>query len=126
MLQTLPKNYPDLYQQLVSNSEADGLDEPAFYYGSADDASDIPLEVVCEFVTSGGTEVAEGFQMDDKGNLMRLGSGEDLLTTVKGEDEVSSDIPEQILGQGHHTKHMQKVYMGEGKWEDWEDWGGKN
>jgi hypothetical protein len=96
-------------------------DEPAFPDGSVDDASDIPLKVVREFVTSGGTEVAEGFQMDDEGSFVRLGSGEDILATVEGEDEVFDDIPEPILGRGHRVKHMRKVYTGEGKWEDWED-----
>ena len=60
--------------------------------------------------------------MDDEGNFVRLGSGEDLLATIEHEDGVSVDIPEQILGRGHHTKHAHKVYMGEGKWEDWEDY----
>ena len=36
--------------------------------------------------------------MDDEGNFMRLGSGEDLLATIEGEDGVSVDIPEPILG----------------------------
>ena len=76
----------------------DGLDEPTFPNGSADDASDIPLEVVCEFVTSGGTEVAEGFQMDEEGHFVRLGSSEDLLATVEGEDGISINIPKPILG----------------------------
>ena len=100
----------------------DGLNEPAFPDGSADDASDIPLEVVCEFVTSGGAEVAEGFQMDEEGQFVRLGSGEDLLATVEGDDGVSINIPEPILGRGHRTKRARKVYTGEGKWEDWEDY----
>jgi len=124
-LRSLPKNYPDLYEQLLSSSEADVLpvaDEPAFLNEPVDDASDIPLKVICEFVTSGGTEVAEGFQMDDKGNFVRLGSGEDLLATIEGEDEVSVNIPEPILGWGHHAKHARKVFTGEGKWEDWEDY----
>ena len=50
------------------------------------------------------------------------GSGEDLLATIEGEDGVSVNIPEPILGRGHHTKRAHKVYMGEGKWEDWEDY----
>jgi len=36
--------------------------------------------------------------MDDKGNFVRLGSGEDLLATIEGEDKVSINIPEPILG----------------------------
>ena len=62
--------------------------------------------------------------MDDEGNLVRLGSGEDLLATIKGEDgvSVSINIPEPILGRGHCTKRACKVYMGKGKWEDWEDY----
>ena len=30
--------------------------------------------------------------------------------------------PEPILGWGHRTKHARKVYTGEGKWDDWEDY----
>ena len=60
--------------------------------------------------------------MGDEGNFVRLGSGEDLLATIECEDGVSVDIPEPILGQGHRTKHACKVYMGECKWEDWEDY----
>ena len=60
--------------------------------------------------------------MDDGENFVRLGSGEDLLATIEGEDGVSVDIPEPILGQGHHTERSCKVYMGKGKWEDWEDY----
>ena len=50
------------------------------------------------------------------------GSGEDLLATIEGEDGVSVNIPEPILGRGHHTKRARKFYTGEGKWEDWEDY----
>ena len=32
--------------------------------------------------------------MDEEGNFVRLGSGEDLLATIEGKDEVSVDIPE--------------------------------
>ena len=60
--------------------------------------------------------------MDDKGNFVRLGSGEDLLATIEGEDGVSVNIPEPILGRGHCTKHAHKIYTSEGKWEDWEDY----
>ena len=56
--------------------------------------------------------------MDDKGNFVRLGSGEDLLATIEGEDGVSVDISEPILGD-HHTKRACRVYMGMGKWEDY-------
>ena len=40
--------------------------------------------------------------MNDKGIFVRLESGEDLLATIEGEDGVSVNIPEPILGQGHH------------------------
>ena len=60
--------------------------------------------------------------MDDEGIFVRLESGEDLLATIEGEDGVSVNIPEPILGRGHRTKCAHKVYMGEGKWEDWEDY----
>ena len=60
--------------------------------------------------------------MDDKGIFVRLGSGEDLLAAIEGEDGVSVNIPEPILGQGHRTKHTLKDYIGKGKWEDWEDY----
>ena len=60
--------------------------------------------------------------MDEEGHFVRLGSGEDLLATVEGEDGVSVNIPEPILGQGHRTKRTRKVYTGKGKWEDWEDY----
>ena len=53
--------------------------------------------------------------MNNEGNFVRLGSGEDLLATIEGEDGVSFDIPEPILGRGHRTKCACKVYMGEGK-----------
>ena len=38
--------------------------------------------------------------MDDKGNFVRLGSGEELLAIIEGEvqDGVSVNIPEPILG----------------------------
>ena len=60
--------------------------------------------------------------MDNKGNFVQLGSGEDLLATIEGKDGVPVDIPEPILGRGHRTKRARKVYTGEGKWEDWEDY----
>ena len=63
--------------------------------------------------------------MDDEGNCVRLGSGdagENLLATIEGEDGVSVNIPEPILGRGHRAKCAPKVYTGEGKWEDWEDY----
>ena len=60
--------------------------------------------------------------MDNEGNFVRLGSGEDLRATIEGEDGVSVDIPEPILGRGHRTKRTHKVYTGKGKWEDWEDY----
>ena len=60
--------------------------------------------------------------MDDEGNFVRLGSGEDLRATIEGDDGVSVDIPEPILGRGHRTKRAHKVYTGEGKWEDWENY----
>ena len=47
--------------------------------------------------------------MDDEGIFVRLGSGEDLLATNEGEDGVSVNIPEPILGRGHHTKHAHKI-----------------
>ena len=47
--------------------------------------------------------------MDDEGIFVRLGSGEDLLPTIEGKDGVSFDIPEPILGRGHHTKHAHKI-----------------
>ena len=53
--------------------------------------------------------------MDDEGNFVMLGSGEDLLATIEGEDGVSFDIPEPILGRGHRTKRARKVYTGKGK-----------
>ena len=57
--------------------------------------------------------------MNDKGIFVRLESGEDLLATIEGEDGVSFDIPEPILGRGHHPKRARKVYTGKGKWEDY-------
>ena len=36
--------------------------------------------------------------MDEEGQFVRSGSGEDLLATVEGEDGVSVNIPEPILG----------------------------
>ena len=61
--------------------------------------------------------------MNNEGDFVRLGSGEDLLATIEGKDGVSLDIPEPILGQqGHRTKRARKVYTGEGKWEDWGDY----
>ena len=53
--------------------------------------------------------------MNNKGNFVRLGSGEDLLATIEGKDGVSFDIPEPILSRGHRTKRAHKVYTGEGK-----------
>ena len=53
--------------------------------------------------------------MNNEGNFVRLGSGEDLLATIEGEDGVSFDIAEPILGRGHRTKRARKVYTGEGK-----------
>ena len=34
--------------------------------------------------------------MDDEGNFLRLGSGEDLLATIEGKNGVSVDIPEPL------------------------------
>ena len=34
--------------------------------------------------------------MDDEGNFLRLGSGEDLLATMEGKNGVSVDIPEPL------------------------------
>ena len=36
--------------------------------------------------------------MDDEGNFVMLGSGEDLLATIEGKDGVSVDIPEPTSG----------------------------
>ena len=53
--------------------------------------------------------------MNNEGNFVRLGSGEDLLATIEGENGVSVNIPD-------HTKCASKDYTGEGKWEDWGDY----
>ena len=59
--------------------------------------------------------------MDDEGNFVRLEvvrTSLQPLNVKMGFLSTSVNIPEPIIGRGHHTKHARKVYTGEGKWED--------
>ena len=47
--------------------------------------------------------------MDEEVIFVRLAGGEDLLATTEGEDGLSVNIPEPILGRCNCTKHAHKI-----------------
>ncbi|GLB45665.1 hypothetical protein LshimejAT787_2500570 [Lyophyllum shimeji] len=88
-------------------------DEAPFSADPFEDSSDVPLDVVCDFVTTEGTVVADGFATNADGNIVRSGSGED--PEAEDEDVSAAVAPVPVeLGRGNRVRKVPKLFGGSG------------
>ncbi|KAF8068571.1 hypothetical protein FPV67DRAFT_1448488 [Lyophyllum atratum] len=91
-------------------------DEAPFSADPFEDSSDVPLDVVLDFVTMDGTVVADGFGTNEDGNIIRSGNGED--SEAEAEDVSAAAVPVPVaLGRGNRVRKTPKLFGGSGLWE---------
>jgi hypothetical protein len=120
-LRLLPKTNPTLYDEICTDKIdiSSGGEEPAFPVDDDQcDGSDIPIDVICLTVMSGGSVVDDGFAVDDAGGVVRTGVAEDIEQVEEGNDldKLEDEVAREELGRGRRVKQGSKRYG-----IDWEE-----
>jgi hypothetical protein len=92
-------------------------DEPTFSDDIVEDASDIPIDAVKDFLSSGS--VGGGFIATEDDGLLRVSVAEDVDFDQDDDDEKKSAIEAAApaaLGKGHRVKKQCKLYGGADAW----------
>lgn len=125
-LRELPKTNPALHREFTgeTTAEPDSF-EGDFKENSEDDSlvgecsSDIPVDVVVSYIMSNRSIVAEGFEVDGMGSIVRTGVAEETEMIDEGLDENpdTRDVLEVPLGRGLRVKIASNKYGQE--WESY-------
>lgn len=88
-----------------------------------EDASDIPINIVLQHVTTGTCDVLDGFVIEEDGSFVRTSSVEDPDAEPREVSDLvlqeSDDKPVPVpLGRGHRKKKEVKPFGGSSAW--WE------
>jgi hypothetical protein len=117
-LRELPTTNPTLYSEITRSEVGDTMtdNEPAFSADiqGEDDGCDIPVDIIRSVIMSEGSVVAEGFKIDDRGSIVRMGDVEEFGGA--GEKDEENELPPVVLGRGHRAKIGSMRYDA-----DWEE-----
>jgi len=122
-LQNLSKTDRDFLAELEAVDDNDkslapvtDADEALFSADPFEDSSDVPLDVVCDFITTERTVVADGFATNTDGNFVRSESGEDSKAEAEDVSMAVAPVPVE-LGCGNCVRKAPKLFGGLGLWE---------
>jgi hypothetical protein len=111
-LRRLPTDNPTLYATLTQTStDTDSviLASEEDLFGDADvyNNCDVPLDIIAQHITSGGSSVPDLFSVGEDGSLARAGDAE--KSDAEGETVAKSPA---VLGRGQRTRIVAKRYQG--------------
>ncbi|KAJ7038746.1 hypothetical protein C8F04DRAFT_1255666 [Mycena alexandri] len=113
---TNPILYDALNQASTSAIIVGGdVEEPMYPSGVYDDC-DVPLDVVADAVTSGGSNIAANFAVDENSGITRSGIAE-VSDAEDDESDFEVDSEPVALGRGQRKKTVARRYQGPA-WEE--------
>jgi hypothetical protein len=116
--------FEELSSDTTKHDDSLAEDEPA-YSEIIEDASDIPIDVVCEHIVSGSRDLDSEFLADADGILSCVSAVEDPDSEPHCGEVARAPVPQMedieevekaALGRGHHKKKGSQHFGGSSKW----------